>query len=190
MRLSSISVRCLTLLGVVLLTPGLVEQSANAGDLFRKKGQLIAVPVAQPAASPSILYALPTQPAQVSVLHVPAQQALVAVPSYGSVAKSMVQVQQHAPPERADSPSIQITVIEGDSSRSRSTPSPQAAPSHQASGQLQGVAQTQVQYVTVQPQSVTYVAPVVSQAVAVPQATPVQLYYVPAAPKRSWFKSH
>ncbi|WP_152051082.1 hypothetical protein [Tautonia marina] len=182
MRLSSISVRCLTLLGVVLLTPGLIEQSANAGDLFRKKGQLIAVPVAQPAASPSILYALPTQPAQVSVLHVPTQQALVAVPSYGSVAKSMVQVQQHAPPERGDSPSIQITVIEGDSSRS--TPSPQA------SGQLQGKSQTQVQYFSVQPQSVTYVAPIVSQAVAVPQATPVQIYYVPPAPKRSWFKSH
>jgi hypothetical protein len=195
MTLPSNRVRCLALLGVVLLTSGLGDRSAAAGDLFRKKGQLIAVPVAQPAAASSaVLYAVPAQPAQaqVSVLHVPVQQqSLVSVPTYGSVAKSVVQLQQQSPPERTETPSIQITVIEAD--HPGSSPSPQAAaPSAQASGQvrLQAVAQPQVRLFAVQPQSVTYVTPMVSQGVAVPQASPVQLYYVPAAPKRSWFKSH
>ncbi|MEW4566544.1 hypothetical protein AB1L88_01625 [Tautonia sp. JC769] len=193
MTLPSNRIRCLALLGVVFLASGPGEGSAVAGDFFRKKGQLIAVPVAQPAAAPAaVLYALPAQPAQVSVVQVPAQQALVAVPTFGGLAKSVVQLQQQVPPERPEAPpSIQITVIEAE--QGRSTPSAQAAaPSAQASGQLQlqAVAQPRVQMVTVQPQAVTYLAPVVSQSVAAPQASPVQLYYVPAAPRRSWFKPH
>ncbi|WP_169974332.1 hypothetical protein [Tautonia rosea] len=188
MTVSSINVRCLALLGVVLLTPLLGHRPTVAGDFFRKKSQLIAVPVAQPVAASSVLYALPAQPAQVSVVQVPAQQALITVPAFGNVAKSVTQGQQQSPPGRGDPPSIQITVIEAEPARTTSTP--QAAPSAQTSTQLQGVAQPRVQYVTVQSQSVTTVAPVISHSIAVPQATPVQLYYVPATPRRSWFKSH
>ena len=191
MALLSFPLRKMTLFGIVLMTLNLTDRPTEASDLLHRKGQLIAVPVTPATAPISVSSSVSIQPASVSLLQVPVSPPFASVPTQWSLAQPPVGFPYHAQATPAPPPTIHITVIEANETPQEPC-SVQAVPSAQSAvtPQAQVCAIPQMQFVAVQSQVTSSVVPVISQAVTVLQAVPVQLYAIPTKPHRPWFRKH